>query len=127
MKRYSKIGQAIIQPRIPDGKSAFEMAKSDYKKNFNRNFNRDLLHYLKTGFVVVRPWLFAMGNEIERDGRRGWFIQMAVGNILELLTLLPYRLDFLAFRRSGNENMRIVDLDSFINKVVKLCGNQNAG
>lgn len=117
--RYMKIGPANIKQYSSTEKTAYQIAKEDYKKNFNKSFNKDLLHYLKNGFVVSRPWLFAMGNEIERDGKRGWFIQMAVGNIQELITCLPYKLDFLAFRRSGNENMRIVeDVDWFVNKVL---------
>lgn len=117
MKHYERIGHAMISPLILQG-NAFELARENYAKYSKLNFDDDLLDYLRSGFVVSRPHLFAMGKAIERNGRRGWFIQIAVGNILELLTCFPCRLDFIAFCRNDDDNMRVIEWDHFIKKVM---------
>ena len=115
-KRYQKIGHAEIHTLRMEG-NAFDVARENYAKYSGLDFAEDLLNYLRTGYVVSRPNLFAMAKPIEREGRRGWFIQIAVGNILELLTCLPCPLDFIAFCRNNDDNMRVVEWDWFMKKV----------
>ncbi len=114
--KYRKLGHQMISPLILNG-NAFDIARDNYAKYSGLNFWDDLLYYLRTGFVVSRPTCFAMGRPIEHEGRRGWFIQMAVGEIGELLLCVPCPLDFVAWCRSNDDNMRVVEWDHFVKKV----------
>jgi len=98
---------------------AFQAARNYYANVIKQDFAETFLHYLEDGFVVSRPHLFAMAKPIEWLGRRGWFIEFATGNILELMTCLPCALDFLAFRRDGGD-LRVVKWDYFIKKLVSM-------
>lgn len=114
--RYQKVGKTMISPLILQG-NAFAVAQADYARWSKVPFVEDLLYYLQSGFVVARPNLFAMARPIERDGRRGWFIQYACGAIGELLSVLPCELEFIAWCRKGDENMRICDFALFAKKI----------
>jgi hypothetical protein len=108
--------------------SAFDLAQFFYAHHPDLNFADDLVDYLRTGFVLSHHDLFAMAKPIEHDGRRGWFIRYAGGNMQKLLAYLPCKLDFIAFCRENDGNLRIVEWDAFMirafRKVIK-CGNQN--
>ena len=101
---------------------AFDVARANYAQYSGLDFGQDLLHYLREGFVVSRPTLFAMGKPIEHEGRRGWFIQIAVGEIGELITVFPCRLDFVAWCRNNDDNMRVVEWNAYIKKVAGMYG-----
>jgi len=124
MPRYQKVGNPMLNT-LALGGNAFDVAVENYKKYSGLNFWEDLMYYLRTGFVVSRPSVFAMGRPIERDGKRGWFIQIAVGNIGELITCLPCKLDFVAFCRNNDENMRVIDFDTYVKKVAAMYGYTN--
>jgi hypothetical protein len=117
-KRYEKIPHATFRPVRLNG-NAFDVARERYSRYEKHDFAEDLIYYLRHGFVVSRPTVFAMGRPVEYNGRYGWYLQMCAGNILELLTCLPYKLDFLAFDRDNEGKIRVVDLDWFINKVAR--------
>ena len=121
MPRYQKVGNPMLNT-LALGGNAFDVAVENYKKYSGLNFWKDLMYYLRTGFVVSRPNLFAMARPIERDGKRGWFIQIAVGEIGELITCFPFRLDFVAFCRNNDENMRVIDFDTYVKKVAAMYG-----
>jgi len=125
MPRYAKVGNPMLNTLSVKG-NAFDIAVENYKKYSGLNFWDDLMYYLRTGFVVSRPSCFAMGRPIERDGKRGWFIQIAVGNIGELITCLPCKLDFVAFCRNNDENMRVIDFDTYVKKVAAMYGYTDA-
>jgi len=125
MPRYQKVGNPMLNT-LALGGNAFDVAVENYKKYAGLNFWDDLMYYLRTGFVVSRPSVFAMGRPIERDGKRGWFIQIAVGNIGELITCLPCKLDFVAFCRNNDENMRVIDFDTYVKKVAAMYGYTDA-
>jgi len=114
---YQKIGHAIITP-LKYGGAANRAAEENYAKHSKLNFWEDLEYYLKVGYVICMPTVFAMFRPIDRDGKRGWFVQMAVGDILHLLRFVPCPLDFIAFCRNGDECMRVISWDYFIKKVM---------
>lgn len=116
MPRYARLGHQMISPLMPSG-NAFDVARQNYAKYSGLNFGEDLLYYLRTGYVISQPTCFAMFRPIERDGRRGWFVQMAVGEIGELLRYVPCPLDFIAFCRSNDDDMRLIEWDYFVNTV----------
>ena len=101
---------------------AFDVARLNYAQYAGLNFEADLLHYLREGFVVSRPSLFAMAKPIEHEGRRGWFVQIAVGAIGELYTCFPCPLAFVAFCRNNDDNMRVIEWDYFEQKISELYG-----
>ena len=121
MSQYQKLGKQMITPLNMNG-WAFERARADYAKYSGLDFGQDLLHYLREGYVVSRPNFFVMAKPIERDGKRGWFVQMLVGSLGELLTVIPCRLDFVAFCRSNDDNLRIIDFDECCRRVAALHG-----
>ena len=125
MPKYAKVGNPMLNT-LSLGGNAFDEAVANYAKYSGLNFWNDLVYYLRTGFVVSRPSCFAMGRPIERDGKRGWFIQIAVGNIGELITCFPCKLDFVAFCRNNDENMRVIDFDTYVKKVAALYGYTDA-
>lgn len=106
----------MISPLVMGG-NAFDIAVDNYAKYSGLNFWDDLLYYLRSGYVVCRPTIFAMFRPIERDGKRGWFVQMAVGDIGELMTCVPCELDFIAFCRNNDSNMRVIEWKHFVKKV----------
>ncbi len=115
--KYQKLGHQMISPLILQG-NAFDVAQQNYAKYSGLNFAEDLVYYLRTGFVVSRPHLFAMFRPIWHEGKRGWFVQMAVASdIRELLTCVPCDLDFVAFCRSNDDNMRVIEWKHFVRKV----------
>ncbi len=106
----------MISPLIMGG-PAFDIAAENYAKYSGLNFAEDLVYYLKTGYVFCSPTCFAMFRPIEREGKRGWFVQMAVGEIGELLRWVPCPLDFIAFCRNNDDNMRVIEWNHFVKKV----------
>ncbi len=119
--KYQKLGHQLISPLILHG-NAFDIARENYAKYSGLNFAEDLVYYLRTGYVVCRPSIFAMFRPIERDGKRGWFVQMAVGEIGELMSCVPCPLDFIAFCRSNDDNMRLIEWKHFERKVAQKYG-----
>lgn len=88
--------------------SAFDLAKLFYAQYADLNFEDDLLEYLRFGFVCSRPHLFAMARVVEHEGETMWYIRIAIGDIVELLTVLPFHLDKICFCRNNRaDQMRI--------------------
>jgi len=92
-----------------------------------KNFGEDLLDYMRNGFVWSRPQFFLMakpidGGSIGRPGQRGWFVQMLVGSLGELLTVIPCPLDFVAFCRNNDDNMRIIDFEHCVKMAARVHG-----
>ncbi len=111
----------MISPLVLHG-NAFDVAKDNYAKFSGLNFAEDLVYYLRTGYVISQPTCFAMFRPIERDGKRGWFVQMAVGEIGELLRYVPCPLDFIAFCRNNDDDMRLIKWDAFVKAVGRKYG-----
>ncbi len=117
--KYQKLGRQMISPLILEG-NAFATAVDNYQKYSGLNFWEDLLYYLQSGFVVSRPSVFAMFRPIDRDGKRGWFVQFACGSLGELVSCMPCPLAFVAFCRNNDSNMRVIEMDSFLKAVKRL-------
>lgn len=124
--RYQKIGDVMVSPLVFTD-TAYELARKEYAK-YNKNrpkkdrcyFHKDVNDHLKNGGVVIsRPDIFALAKVIELDGRRGWFVRFALGNMVQLLMQLPCVLPFIAFCRK-DKNMRIVELGEFVRKAIRL-------
>ncbi len=106
----------MISPLIIRG-NAFDIAQQNYAKYSGLNFAEDLVYYLKSGYVYCSPTAFAMFRPIEHEGKRGWFVQMAAGCLGELLRHAPCDLEFVAFCRNNDSNMRVISWEYFIRKV----------
>ena len=102
LSKYQKVGHQIITPLGMQG-GAFDKAVENYSKYAKLNFWEDLVFYMRTGYVICLPTVFAMFKPIRREGKDGWFVQMAVGNLLDLLRFTPCPLSFIAFCRNGDE------------------------
>jgi hypothetical protein len=118
--RYKKFGSVMIRPLVFAGDHcAFDIARMYYAKFPNLNFWDDLVDYHRHGFVTTRPTCFGMVKAIEHEGRRGWFVRIAIGNLLELITTLPGPLDFIAFCRDDDDNMRVVQWEAFLKRATR--------
>jgi hypothetical protein len=65
-----------------------------------------------------------MFKVIKRNGRHGWFVRYARGNLSELLPLMPCALDFIAFCRNNDGVMRECDTARFMQVAARLTGKQ---
>lgn len=106
---YQRTGQMLIRPLLFHVEHpAFDLAKLFYAQYPDLSFEDDLLDYMRTGFVVVRPHLFAMAKVIDYKGERMWFARIAIGNLVELLQVLPFYLPKICFCRNNRaDHMRI--------------------
>ena len=102
---------------------AFDLARLFYEQHSDMNFFADLEYYFREGYVISQPRLFGLFKPIEHNGKRGWFIQIAIGAIGDLIRYFPCPLAFIAFCRNNNtDKMVVIDYDSFIKKVAQLNG-----
>lgn len=83
------------------------------------NFDRLLNEHLEYGYVVSRPTMFAMARAVDLNGIHTWFITSAVGNLLELLSALPFPLPQIAFCRKSDPRIRVYSLSKLASKVRK--------
>jgi hypothetical protein len=103
--------------------SAFDLARLFYAQYANLSFESDLIDYHRNGYVISQPKLFGLFRPIEHEGKRGWFIRMAIGPIGDLIRYFPCPLAFVAFCRNNNaDRMVVVDYDAFLAKVAVLNG-----
>src|SRR4030095_2930578 len=95
--------------------SAITWARRFYMEHTDLNFEADLQDYLVNGFVTARPNVFGMGKVIKHNGEPAWYIRMAVGNILELLSILPFPLDTVVFCRNNEKGvLRVYSFERLI-------------
>ena len=127
-KRYNRVGQLMIRPLVMRGEhSAFDLARLFYAQYANLNFEDDIIDYMRNGFVTVRPHIFGMFKAIIHEGRRGWFVRIAVGDLMELVACLPTPLAFIAFCRNNNsQKMVVVDSARLIELARQTAAKQEA-
>jgi hypothetical protein len=90
-----KADQAIARSGRPPIDIAAELY---YSKGID--FAAALNRYMRTGYVASRPSCFAMAKPITlEDGRAAWFMEMAVGSLREICSLMPTPLPWLCFKR----------------------------
>lgn len=109
--KYQRVGQMMIRPLVTGGQySAFDLARLFYAQYANLCFEDDLIDYMRNGFVVTRPHLFAMTRPIVHEGEQMWFIRIIVGNLAEAIRCMPWWLDKVAYcRNNQGDKMTVVD------------------
>jgi hypothetical protein len=80
------------------------------------SFADDVAYYMIHGTVISRPDLFGMALivDIAPEGQRpepAWFVRMAVGELGELLEMLPVPLPKICFCRRNDGRMRMYSLE----------------
>jgi hypothetical protein len=123
-KRYARIGQMMIRPLlVRQDKSAYDLARLFYAQYSDLNFQDDLVEYMRHGYVVVRPNLFAMVRPIFHEGERIWYIRLIVGNLAEAISCMPCWLPKVAYcRNNQGDKMVVVDTKRAIELSLKLNG-----
>jgi hypothetical protein len=101
---------------------AFQAAVENYSKYSNLNFGEDLLHYMREGYVWSWPDFFLMAKPIAHEGKRGWYVQMLVGTLGQLLDVIPCPLEFVAFCRNNDDNMRVIDFNKCVRMAARVHG-----
>ena len=105
-------------------KTPIERARALYKskERLRGKFDSDLSDYKATGIVIDNPSCFVMAKALEwQDGsepyghKRAWFVQCAVGNLRQLLALIPVPLPYIAFCRfkDRHRRLRIYPIEEF--------------
>jgi hypothetical protein len=109
-----KTEQTTIEP-LPIGRPAIERARECYHKwQGLATFEQDLADYLETGMVWSRPDLFAMAKVINFRGQPAWFVRVAVGNLRELLRMVPLYLTHICFCRGADPRLKAYRLDRLL-------------
>lgn len=114
---YERAGAMIIRPLLfdTDGPCAFDLAKLFYAQYSEHSFEDDLIDYMRTGFVFIRPKMFAMAKVADRNGEKMWHVQLAIGNLIELLMAMPFKLKWICFCRNNKaDQMRVCRLDRLV-------------
>lgn len=91
---------------------------------YGQNFEQDFNDCMASGVVVSSRDLFLMAKPMElapgslnARPQQAWLVLMAVGDIKELVTYMPYKLPFVAFyRRKGKSGIRLRRTEQFINR-----------
>jgi hypothetical protein len=102
--------------------TALDIAERCYEQWMGEvSFTQDLANYLIDGVVISRPDLFGMARivNIAPEGSKPepvWFVRMAVGNLVELLDALPYRLPKICFCRRNDGRMRVYSFETLRRK-----------
>jgi hypothetical protein len=107
---YQKVGNLMVRPLLMNTTTpAFYRARAFYRQFPDLSFEDDLVEYMRTGYVCIRPNLFALARPIEHEGERMWFIRFSLGSLAELITVLPCYTDKICFCRNNRaDKMRIV-------------------
>ncbi len=93
-------------------------------------FESDLLCHLRWGYVYSSPDLFAMARPVAKDSSREsilnyaiqhnkpdcWHVALVVGNLSNLLNLLPFPLPWMSFERR-NKDLKFYDFESLLSKI----------
>lgn len=121
--KYQRLGQMAIRPLMLGGQHcAFDLAALFYAQYADLNLLNDLSDYLRNGYVISQPKLFGLFKPIDHEGKRGWFIRIAIGDLGDLVRYFPCPLEFVAFVRNNDDNLRVIEWDAFLKTVGKMCG-----
>lgn len=110
-----RVNTAVHQPLL--------IAMNIYERWSKIPFFLDMLDYLFTGIVISDPRYFAMGKIILKSKGDGQelptlFVRCAVGDLLQLLRLIPCKLSQICFARRGKEEVQVYDMDRFLRLVL---------
>jgi hypothetical protein len=114
--------QEVIRAIPLKKESALWIAEACYQKWMGDvSLADDVAEYLNKGCVVTRPNLFALARVVEIPLKEGpqlaWFIRMVVGDLEELLDVLPFPLKWICFCRRNDGRMRVYSLDRLTKKI----------
>ena len=101
--------QLRIRP-LNSGVTAAQAAAACYREWMGEvSFEADVAEYLAHGVVISTPTCFGLARMIEgpRTKQPAWFVRMAVGDLRELLSRLPYSLPEICFCRGKKGDLRI--------------------
>lgn len=118
-KKYQRVGQLFIRPLLlRKEQSPYDLARLMYDKCNEAavalgrvpdlDFDKDLDEYHRDGFVISRPTIFGMFRPIAYEGERIWFIRIAIGDLLELVSCFPCMLPKIAFCRNNQPDKMVV-------------------
>jgi hypothetical protein len=125
MKKYERVGQMMIRPLLlQKGMSAYDLARLFYAQFNDLDFEADVVDYMRNGFVISRPHMFAMLRPILHEGERIWYIRIIVGNLAEAISCMPCWLPKVAFCRNNvPDKMVVVDTERAIRMAMATANN----
>lgn len=95
--------------------SAFQVAKLTCDAWGVCQFEREIVDHFNHGFVYSLPGTFLLMKAVAlEDGRHAWHITHAIGNLQFMASLMPFPLDWIAFRRRQDRRLRVYRLDRFL-------------
>lgn len=110
-----RIGQTIIRPLVLEGKmTAWDIMQALYQQFPALSFEDDLIEYARKGFVRISPTSMAFAKIARDEHGEYWFIRAAVGNLIELLCMLPAYLPRIAWCRNADNEIRMYRTEQLI-------------
>jgi hypothetical protein len=114
-----------MKTEIPDARkmNAVARAIADYRTHGSRKFKSHLRDHLANGYVFATPGVFVMFKAVAlQDNRTAWYVTYCNGDLRTLLSLLPFPLPYIAFRRyrHGRERLRVYPFDRFLQLATSL-------
>lgn len=96
-------------------------------KEYGDDFDTQMRFHLNNGWVYSGDDCFVMAtvenlNEIEYKKHltgKAWFVYVYVGNLNRVLELIPFRLEYVAFRRN-NGPVKVYNMTKLLRKLEEL-------
>ncbi len=95
-------------------------AAAVYRQEWCANtFEEDLCWHLEHGYVFSTPTCFLMGYQSNDT----WHVSLCAGDLLEALSLMPYRLPWVRFER--NNKLRYYKTERLYEQIARLYPRDN--
>ena len=103
------------------------MKAKEMAEAWGDDFDEQLRFHLNNGWVYSGEDCFVMATvedliEIQSKKRltkRAWYIYVYVGNLRRVLDLIPFRLEYVAFRRN-NGRLKVYETETLLRKLEAL-------
>ncbi len=79
-------------------------------------FEKLFLRYVfdPASYMISNPFCFALARPVELESRPAWLVELAAGDLRQLISALPFQLPFIAFHRNAQSKLRVYRLDRFV-------------
>ena len=117
-----RIGQTIVRPLVMRGEHpAFRLMQLMYElfNDENAKFWNDFADYALNGYVRISPTAMAFAKPCRDEEGEYWFIRAAIGELPELLAMLPSYLPRICFCRNNSGELRMYKTDRLIKLATK--------
>ncbi len=65
-------------------------------------------------YMVSNPDCFLLARPVELESRHAWLVDLAAGDLRQLISALPFQLPFIAFHRRAKPELRVYPRTRFV-------------